>query len=137
MNIYPNDTEMLIHSPSGMTFALTKVSETTIGRKDPVTGIYPDIDLDARGLAAFGRAAAGQDLPAWRKVLRGTGNRRHDLHLPERNATGDRRARRNACGRQAAFRHFGTSISDIKNVYNESQDVRVLSFVGPASRING
>ena len=45
MNIYPNDTEMLIHSPSGMTFALTKGSETTIGRKDPVTGIYPDIDL--------------------------------------------------------------------------------------------
>ena len=36
---------MLIHSSSGMTFLLSSGSETTIGRKDPVTGIYPDIDL--------------------------------------------------------------------------------------------
>jgi CRP-like cAMP-binding protein len=37
--------ERLIHAPSGMEFALSRGSETTIGRKDPVTGIYPDIDL--------------------------------------------------------------------------------------------
>lgn len=37
--------ERLIHPPSGMEFALSRGSETTIGRKDPVTGIYPDIDL--------------------------------------------------------------------------------------------
>ncbi len=37
--------ERLIHVPSGMEFHLSKGSETTIGRKDPVTGIYPDIDL--------------------------------------------------------------------------------------------
>ena len=32
-------------APSGMEFHLSNGSETTIGRKDPVTGIYPDIDL--------------------------------------------------------------------------------------------
>ena len=37
-------TEMLIHA-SGMEFPLTTGPETTIGHKDPVTGIYPDIDL--------------------------------------------------------------------------------------------
>jgi CRP-like cAMP-binding protein len=37
--------ERLIHGKSGMEFALSRGSETTIGRKDPVTGIYPDIDL--------------------------------------------------------------------------------------------
>ena len=30
---------------SGMEFSLAAGAETTIGRKDPVTGIYPDIDL--------------------------------------------------------------------------------------------
>lgn len=37
--------ERLVHTPSGMEFHLSNGSETTIGRKDPVTGIYPDIDL--------------------------------------------------------------------------------------------
>jgi CRP-like cAMP-binding protein len=37
--------ERLIHPPSGMEFPLSNGSETSIGRKDPVTGIYPDIDL--------------------------------------------------------------------------------------------
>jgi pSer/pThr/pTyr-binding forkhead associated (FHA) protein len=37
--------ERLVHPPSSMEFHLSNGSETTIGRKDPVTGIYPDIDL--------------------------------------------------------------------------------------------
>lgn len=37
--------ERLVHGASGMQFPLSTSSETTIGRKDPVTGIYPDIDL--------------------------------------------------------------------------------------------
>jgi pSer/pThr/pTyr-binding forkhead associated (FHA) protein len=37
--------ERLIHPPSGMEFPLSTGPETSIGRKDPVTGIYPDIDL--------------------------------------------------------------------------------------------
>ncbi len=37
--------EKLVHAPSGMEFPLSTSSETSIGRKDPVTGIYPDIDL--------------------------------------------------------------------------------------------
>lgn len=37
--------ERLIHPPSGMEFPLSTGAETSIGRKDPVTGIYPDIDL--------------------------------------------------------------------------------------------
>jgi pSer/pThr/pTyr-binding forkhead associated (FHA) protein len=39
-----NGPERLVHNKSGMEFPLSG-SETTIGRKDPVTGIYPDIDL--------------------------------------------------------------------------------------------
>jgi CRP-like cAMP-binding protein len=41
----PEGPERLVHPPSGMEFHLSNGSETTIGRKDPVTGIYPDIDL--------------------------------------------------------------------------------------------
>jgi len=37
-------TEKLIHF-SGMEFPLSTGAETTVGRKDPVTGIYPDVDL--------------------------------------------------------------------------------------------
>lgn len=37
--------EKLMHVPSRMEFFLSNGPETTIGRKDPVTGIYPDIDL--------------------------------------------------------------------------------------------
>jgi CRP-like cAMP-binding protein len=37
--------ERLIHAPSGMEFPLSTGPETTIGRKDAVTGIYPDVDL--------------------------------------------------------------------------------------------
>lgn len=37
--------ERLLHTKSGMEFFLAQGAETTIGRKDPVTGIYPDIDL--------------------------------------------------------------------------------------------
>lgn len=36
--------EKLVHA-SGMEFPLSTGPETTIGRKDPVTGIYPDVDL--------------------------------------------------------------------------------------------
>jgi CRP-like cAMP-binding protein len=37
--------EKLVHLASGMEFPLAVGPETTIGRRDPVTGIYPDIDL--------------------------------------------------------------------------------------------
>ena len=37
--------ERLIHVPSGMVFPLSTGPETTLGRKDPVTGIFPDVDL--------------------------------------------------------------------------------------------
>lgn len=37
--------ERLIHIPSGMEFPLSGGAETTLGRRDPVTGIYPDVDL--------------------------------------------------------------------------------------------
>jgi len=37
--------EKLIHTLSGMEFPLSSGPETTVGRKDPVTGIYPDVDL--------------------------------------------------------------------------------------------
>lgn len=37
--------ERLIHAPSGMEFQLSAGAETTVGRRDPVTGIFPDIDL--------------------------------------------------------------------------------------------
>jgi len=37
--------ERLIHAKSGIEFFLSLGPETTIGRKDPVTGIHPDIDL--------------------------------------------------------------------------------------------
>jgi hypothetical protein len=37
--------ELLVHVKSGIEFALSASSETTIGRRDPVTGIYPDVDL--------------------------------------------------------------------------------------------
>jgi Cyclic nucleotide-binding domain/FHA domain len=37
--------EKLVHRPSGMEFPLSAGAETTVGRKDPVTGIYPDVDL--------------------------------------------------------------------------------------------
>jgi CRP-like cAMP-binding protein len=37
--------EKLVHATSGMEFSLSMTSETTIGRKDPVTGIFPDVDL--------------------------------------------------------------------------------------------
>src|SRR5258708_5236337 len=37
--------EKLLHIASGMEFPLALGAETTIGRRDPVTGIFPDIDL--------------------------------------------------------------------------------------------
>ncbi len=37
--------ERLVHEKSGMEFYLAGATETTMGRKDPVTGIYPDIDV--------------------------------------------------------------------------------------------
>jgi len=37
--------EKLVHAASGMEFPLSTGPETTIGRKDAVTGIYPDVDL--------------------------------------------------------------------------------------------
>jgi len=38
-------TEVLKHESTGKVFPLATSSETTIGRRDPVTGIYPDVDL--------------------------------------------------------------------------------------------
>lgn len=38
-------TERLVHDTSGIEFYLAAGAETTIGRRDPVTGINPDIDL--------------------------------------------------------------------------------------------
>lgn len=38
-------TERLTHELSGMELPLNAGAETMIGRKDPVTGIFPDIDL--------------------------------------------------------------------------------------------
>jgi CRP-like cAMP-binding protein len=38
-------SERLVHGKSKMEFRLAKGPETTIGRRDPVTGINPDIDL--------------------------------------------------------------------------------------------
>ncbi len=40
-----NASERLIHLKSGMEFFLAPGPETTIGRRDPVTGINPEIDL--------------------------------------------------------------------------------------------
>jgi len=37
--------ERMIHDPSGMEFYLAEGDETTVGRRDPVTGIHPGIDL--------------------------------------------------------------------------------------------
>jgi CRP-like cAMP-binding protein len=37
--------ERLIHVASGMEFPLSSGPDSSIGRRDPVTGIYPDIDL--------------------------------------------------------------------------------------------
>ncbi|HEX2164817.1 MAG TPA: cyclic nucleotide-binding domain-containing protein [Thermoanaerobaculia bacterium] len=41
----PLGEEVLVHEKSGMELRLSASSETTLGRKDPVTGIYPDVDL--------------------------------------------------------------------------------------------
>ena len=38
-------SETLLHVRSGMEFRLAASAETTLGRRDPVTGIYPDVDL--------------------------------------------------------------------------------------------
>jgi len=37
--------EKLVHLASGMEFPLALGPETTLGRRDPVTGIFPDVDL--------------------------------------------------------------------------------------------
>ncbi|HSM14057.1 MAG TPA: cyclic nucleotide-binding domain-containing protein [Thermoanaerobaculia bacterium] len=37
--------QRLLHEKSGMEFSLASGPETTIGRRDPVTGINPDVDL--------------------------------------------------------------------------------------------
>lgn len=37
--------ETLVHDASGIVFHLSESSETLVGRKDPVTGIHPDVDL--------------------------------------------------------------------------------------------
>lgn len=41
----PSTAEKLRHSRSGMEFPLAEGAETVVGRRDPVTGIFPDIDL--------------------------------------------------------------------------------------------
>jgi len=45
MNVPAEQPERLIHVTSGMEFPLSMTSETTIGHKDAMTGIYPDVDL--------------------------------------------------------------------------------------------
>jgi hypothetical protein len=45
MNIPAEGPERLIHAMSGMEFPLSTSSETTIGHKDAITEIYPDVDL--------------------------------------------------------------------------------------------
>ncbi len=37
--------QRLVHEKSNMEFFLSRGAETTIGRRDPVTGIHPDVDL--------------------------------------------------------------------------------------------
>jgi CRP-like cAMP-binding protein len=37
--------EKLVHEPSGMEFPLAAGEETLVGRRDAVTGIFPDVDL--------------------------------------------------------------------------------------------
>lgn len=37
--------QRFVHGRTGVEFFLSKGSETTVGRRDPVTGIHPDIDL--------------------------------------------------------------------------------------------
>jgi CRP-like cAMP-binding protein len=37
--------QRLVHDKSNLEFFLARGSETTIGRRDPVTGIHPDVDL--------------------------------------------------------------------------------------------
>lgn len=37
--------EHLVHKKSGMDFSFARGTETSVGRRDPVTGIYPDVDL--------------------------------------------------------------------------------------------
>ena len=37
--------EQLLHEKSGMEFFLAQSGDTTIGRRDPVTGINPEVDL--------------------------------------------------------------------------------------------
>lgn len=41
----PEGPERLLHLASGMEFPLSLGPETTVGRRDPVTGIFPDVDL--------------------------------------------------------------------------------------------
>ncbi len=41
----PAARERLLHAKSEMEFLLAAGPETTIGRRDPVTGIDPDVDL--------------------------------------------------------------------------------------------
>jgi CRP-like cAMP-binding protein len=41
----PQRVARLIHSESGTDFGITAAGATTIGRRDPVTGIQPDVDL--------------------------------------------------------------------------------------------
>lgn len=41
----PSMAEKLRHQRSGMEFPLAVGAETVVGRRDPVTGIFPDIDL--------------------------------------------------------------------------------------------
>ena len=42
--VAPAAPQKLVH-PSGMEFHLSTSSETLVGRRDPVTGIHPDVDL--------------------------------------------------------------------------------------------
>lgn len=45
MNMHAEGGARLIHTPSGSEFPLSSGPLTTIGHKDPATGIYPDVDL--------------------------------------------------------------------------------------------
>lgn len=41
----PSGPQRLVHDRSGMEFHLSRGAETLVGRRDPVTGIHPDVDL--------------------------------------------------------------------------------------------
>ena len=91
--------ERLVHVQTGMEFPLSTGPETTIGRKDPVTGIYPDVDLSpldphgsvSRRHAKIYRRGArfflGEEIGTMNTTL--LNGRRLDTGVPEEIKNGD------------------------------------------------